>query len=556
MNRRNFIKTTGLSIAAAILYNPHLETYGNNKTILKLPDEVFANVNNELVKLTGVGKDIVGNLDATVFFEYTESGISIFIEAPQSSLSSVTLLWDIPIEASSKILNDDWERAYGNLSWHNPNQSEILPWYFLEHSKLGTNGFGVKTGAKTFCYWQILDGKLSLTLDTRSGGIGVQLLSRRLKAAEIVAIKGKQEESPFQTGRRFTKLMCNSPRLPKEPVYGINDWYFSYGNNSDELILEHTRLIAPLAEGLNNRPFSIIDSGWFEGPSDSPDDCCWGDMSKPDNKFKDMNKLAEKIKDLGMRPGIWTRPLCAKDDDPINILLPYVNGREKNRPILDPSIPENLERIKSYFELYNQWGYKLVKVDYTTFDYFLQFGYDMSSQRSITSPGWSVYNVNKTNAEIFLDLYKAIRDAAGKTYLIGCNTFSHLSAGIFELFRIGDDTSGREWDRTKRMGVNSLAFRGIQHDNFYSADADCVGLTNNISWEKNKQWMELLAKSGTPLFISAEPKATGTKQKEFIKESFKYASQKQPLAEPLDWLTNPLPSKWKLNDEIVKFNWE
>lgn len=44
--------------------------------------------------------------------------------------------------------------------------------------------------------------------------------------------------------------------------------------------------------------------------------------------------------------------------------------------------------------------------------------------------------------------------------------------------------------------------------------------------------MQLVAKSGTPLFISAQPEATGTIQKAFIKESFKWASQKLPVGEP------------------------
>jgi alpha-galactosidase len=67
--------------------------------------------------------------------------------------------------------------------------------------------------------------------------------------------------------------------------------------------------------------------------------------------------------------------------------------------------------------------------------------------------------------------------------------------------------------------------------------------------------MELVAKSGTPLFISAQPDAVGTEQKSFIKECFKFASQELPVGEPLDWLETPLPSKWKLNEEIRKFNW-
>ncbi len=70
-------------------------------------------------------------------------------------------------------------------------------------------------------------------------------------------------------------------------------------------------------------------------------------------------------------------------------------------------------------------------------------------------------DTSRINADILLDLSKTIREAAGDTCIIGCNTFSHLAAGLFELNRIGDDTSGYELDITLKMGVNTLAFREI-----------------------------------------------------------------------------------------------
>lgn len=41
-----------------------------------------------------------------------------------------------------------------------------------------------------------------------------------------------------------------------------------------------------------------------------------------------------------------------------------------------------------------------------------------------------------------------------------------------------------------------------------------------------------------------------------FKACFKLASQNLPVAEPLDWTENAFPKKWKLNGEIVIFNWE
>ncbi|PYT32182.1 MAG: hypothetical protein DMG58_10690 [Acidobacteria bacterium] len=43
-------------------------------------------------------------------------------------------------------------------------------------------------------------------------------------------------------------------------------------------------------------------------------------------------------------------------------------------------------------------------------------------------------------------------------------------------------TSGRDWNRTRRMGVNTLAFRGVQHGAFFATDADCVGIMAAVPW--------------------------------------------------------------------------
>jgi alpha-galactosidase len=90
-----------------------------------------------------------------------------------------------------------------------------------------------------------------------------------------------------------------------------------------------------------------------------------------------------------------------------------------------------------------------------------------------------------------------------------------------------------------------------------SASLTCLLISDFIKDEGKKRlkWMQLLAQSSTPLFILAQPDALGNEQKSFIKQSFTDASVKQPLAEPMDWLNNSLPSKWKLDGNIVNFDW-
>lgn len=523
---------------------------------MRPPDEVTAILNGQVVRLQANGKSRWAYRELEVSVREQDASLAIELQAPGTRLSEVALHWKAAGKSSARILNDQWERTYGDASWHAPRDTEILPWYFMEYSDGCTTGFGVKTGTRSMCYWTVQDGNLKLTLDTRTGGNGVELGERKLLAAEIVTMRSAPGENPFQATRRFVGMMCDKARMPRQPVYGINDWYFTYGRNSADLILQHTALMAPMAEGLSNRPFSVVDSGWYRKAPVSPDDCCWGDtMAEPDARFGDMAVLAGRIKQLGMRPAIWTRPLCGNHKDPQILMLPVIQGRDASFPVLDPTIPENLERVKEYFRLYRQWGYELVKYDFTTWDIFGKWGFQMMKDRCLTAPHWSMHDTSRTNAEIVLALYEAIREAAGDAYVISCNTISHLCAGLFELNRIGDDTSGREWERTPRMGVNTLAFRGVHHGAFYAADADCVGLTTLVPWEKNKQWMQLVAGSGTPLFISAQPEAIHDEQKAAIRESFALASRDLPLGEPLDWMESQLPRKWKLNGRETDFDW-
>jgi alpha-galactosidase len=552
MKRRSFIESSLL----ALLTKPAFAANGGSPgEILRTPARVFARVASGEIRLPRVSKGFYAANGVEVRVVEQAPFHRILIRAPSASLEEVRLEW--PEDAPLRVLNDHWERTYGDVGWQRADPGLLLPWYFLAERRSGWNSFGVKTRASALAHWRYADGGRHLMLDTRTGGVGVQLGPRELHAADIVALAANRGESPFKLLRRLTKLMCDAPRLPAARVYGINDWYFAYGNTSDSLIKTHTELMAPMADGLSNRPFSIIDAGWFEPPTTVSGDCCFGRrMDVPNERFPDMKSLVGSIQRLGMRAGIWTRPLCADQTDRASTMLPSIAGRDDpHRPILDPTIPEVQERIRDYFRQYREWGFELVKIDFTTFDIFGKWGFEMIRDRRVTEPGWRMHDVSRTNAEIINSLYSTMREAAGDVYLIGCNTFSHLSAGVFEINRIGDDTSGREWDRTRKMGVNTLAFRGAHHGNFYAADADCVGLTTKISWEKNRQWMDLLARSATPLFISAQPAAVQSTQRLAIKEAFRVASEQRPLAEPVDWLTTSVPERWLLGEGAQHYDW-
>jgi alpha-galactosidase len=470
----------------------------------------------------------------------TEPGdhkLAIRLTSPRENPLRLHLRWSRPLAETLRVLGDAWERSYGDLAFEGMQPDRILPWYVLATDGHSTQALGVKTAPAALCYWQLDPQGISLWCDLRNGGRAVQLGTRELNVCEVVA-ETYTDRSPFQAAQAFCKVLSPDPRLPKQPIYGGNNWYYAYGHSSSLDILQDSERIASVSDSKTNRPWMVIDDGWAPNPTAGP----W---RTGNSKFPDMPALASNMKKIGVRPGLWTRPLFTKD-----ALAPS----EELRPFtLDPTSPKAAAQIQDDFKTVISWGYELVKHDFSTYDLLGRWGFQMNSE--ITDSNWSFHDRSRTNAEIIRDFYKLLRDASLDTMLLGCNTVGHLSAGLFEAQRIGDDTSGRDWDRTRKMGVNTLAFRMPQHNSFFAIDADCVGLTNQIDWRLNKQWLDLLARSGTPLFVSIAPTAFGPEQKAAVKAAFSIASQPQKVAEPLDWLNNNEPEHWVAQAKRLNFNW-
>jgi alpha-galactosidase len=470
--------------------------------------------------------------------------------APAVALTSVALRWDGPLPEGAQILGDHWERGYGDLEWRGVVPERVLPWYALTHdARTGeTHGFGVETGAASFASWRVDETGVTLVLDIRNGGRGVRLGGRRLEAAIVRELTSQAGETPFAAARRLCRALCPAPRLPHSPVYGGNDWYFRYGANTAETVRRDSALVRELSPAADNAPTFVIDAGW------SPGVCDGGPYDHGTRHFPDMAATAEGIRSQGVRPGIWIRPLLTTERVPEHwCLAPEHPNAQAPGAFLDPSVPDVLDRVRADIGRLRGWGYGLIKHDFTTYDITGRWGFEMTPE--VTPGGWAFADRSRTTAEIVRDLYAAIREAAGDAVLIGCNTVGHLGAGCFELQRTGDDTSGRHWERTRKMGVNTLAFRMPQHGTFFAADADCVGLTRVIPWERNRQWLDLLARSGTPLFVSADPDAVGPEQRAALRQAFGLAARPQTPAEPLDWLTTTCPRRWRTGHGTYTYDW-
>ncbi len=534
------IEIPGKHVLAAATTAANTETGFHN--ILRIPDSVtvFLGLNQPVNLQHSAERWEARRIRVATRVQSKSLGISI--EAPGTQPTHVCVRWNTPSTGSQLILGDAWERSYGDLNWTSLVPERILPWYFLTRLGNGTHGYGVKTGAKALCFWQLDADGITLWLDVSNGGAGVELGERELTAATIVSREGLPGESAMEAATAFCKVMCEAPRHAG-PIYGSNDWYYAYGHNSAEQIVRDAELIAAVAPGKGARPFTVIDDGW-----------------KDKRAFPDMGVLADAIRKRNVRPGLWIRPLQADEGASRHLLLPAGRfGKQcdgDTAPAYDPTLPEALQAVLAKVKEAKDWRYELLKHDFSTYELFGQWGSAMGGHP--TKPGWSFHDQSKTNAEIAVDLYQAIRQTAGEEMVIvGCNTIGHLGAGIFDAQRTGDDVSGKMWERTRRMGVNTLAFRLPQHRTFFRVDADCVPITAATPWNLNAQWLDLVANSGTVLLVSAEPAAVGPEQREAIRKAFQVSASIEDGAVPVDWLENTTPREWRFrgSGEKKTYDW-
>ena len=407
-------------------------------------------------------------------------------------------------------IGDHWERSYGDLEWRGTIPERVMPWYFLTTDGSRVDGYGVKTSPSAFCFWQRDAEGVTLSINLCNGGDAAELGGRELKACTVVTRMGLNGEPIWQAGQELCKLMCAAPRLPAGPIFGVNDWNYAYGKNTAKGILRDADLIASLAPVGKTRPQVVIDDGW-QDPS----------------RFPSMADLASQIRSRNLDPGLWIRPLRPNKNGDASWLLPdlrFGKGALHNNLAFDPTIPEALDEAMKGVRQAVEWGYIFIKHDFSTYELFGRWGFEMHGQ--ITRPGWHFHDKSRTNAEIVRDLYQAIRHAAGeKTTILGCNTVGHIAAGIFESQRIGDDTSGHDWERTRRYGVNTLSHRICQHRTFSHVDPDIVAMTLAVDWKKTSQWMDVVARSGTSLFFSPDPAAITPEVKSAMRDAMAISAE-------------------------------
>jgi len=446
------------------------------------------------------------------------------------------------------LTGDALERVYASstAAWTGMIPQRKLPWYFQVYDGEKLNCFGVKTGPDAICHFQCDDSGITLWLDVRNGNGGV-LLREPLIAARVVCRKGNTDESSYEASRAFCRQMCDNPVLPKIPVFGVNNWYWAYGELSHNIVMDETDQLMDMCRDTLHAPYMVVDAGWEKNwyRTRANKVCQAGPWDVPRYSFDSMEETAGAIREKGAKPGIWFRPLFTA----VQVPREWESPRQKE-PLgiqLDPSHPDVLEWIRQDVARFKGWGYELIKHDFSTIDTL-----DTLSDRE---DNWHYYDESITNCTILKNLYKKIQQATGDDVVIGCNTLNHLVAGIHAVQRSSQDTSGRKFEDTRQNGCASF-IRLPQNQTFFAADPDCAAFTANVPAKENLDFLELCAITGCVTFASVTPGILKDEEMARIRKIYRIASEGGLGAIPTDWLGHNICSRFKTPDgELFRYDW-
>lgn len=317
--------------------------------------------------------------------------------------------------------------------------------------------------------------------------------------------------NPYDGLENYSKELAKKYqiKLPKGEVpRGWCSWYYFYTSISEKVILDNLKEVKE-----KNLPieFFQIDDGYQKEI---------GDWLIPNHKFPaGMKFLAEEIKKVGLKPGIWLAPFLIRPKSEFFKMYPeaVIKDEKENfvsaiwQPLwglghtyaLDVTHPTAIDYIETVFHtITKEWGYEYLKLD------FLYAG----------CLDGVLYNNRLTPVQRYRNILEKIRKVVGnKIFILGCGAPMFPSLGFFEGMRVSCDITPF-WSRqlirvllrdkhalcTERALINTL-YRAFMHRNFWLNDPDCLIVRkdkNQMTYSQTILMATVMGLSGGMLLMS------------------------------------------------------
>ena len=223
--------------------------------------------------------------------------------------------------------------------------------------------------------------------------------------------------------------------------------------------------------------------------------------------------------------------------------------------MLDPTVPEVRQKVADDIARVRQWGFELIKHDYTTFDIFGRWGFQMGA--AMTRDGWTfAAGPSRTTAEVINDLY---RSDSNRRRRRARHRLQHGEPSLGRRLRdlshrrrherhrvVAHAEDGREHARVSRRAARRVlrGRRGLRRRH----ERGAVGAESPVARSARRA-------AGRCCSSRSRPDALGAEQRRDLTAALALAAAPQPLGEPLDWQRTVYPTRWRLEGREIAYDW-
>ncbi|MFA6448917.1 MAG: alpha-galactosidase [bacterium] len=373
------------------------------------------------------------------------------------------------------------------------------------------------------------------------------------------------EPPPHPSLERFADAVAEQYKIrigARETPNGWNSWASKYHHAiTEENMLENARWAAERLLPFGMNTFQI-DDGWQVMIGD------W----EPNGKFPHgMKYMADRIRKLGLSPGLWIEPFCVSSESELarehpEWIAPKNQIAETIMPkdwlILDITNPEVKEWVAALFRrIGREWGFKVIKIDFIYFELLAK----------------KYYDPNVTAEQAFREGMRIIREALPEdAFLLAVAVPTATGVGYADGMRLGlditpdwGDGEGPTEQGTKPM-VRNLARRyylgrrvWINHpDMFYLGSPEEIARWDGsrLTLEEARTYATLSSLEGGIVKIGDTFTGLNAAQTDLLR---RVLPAYPGVARPLDLFESMYPEIWhlpirkpELNYDVVAFfNW-
>jgi hypothetical protein len=343
----------------------------------------------------------------------------------------------------------------------------------------------------------------------------------RLDSEQICVNFAEPTEVAYRTYAQAAGKEMGAKTLPEIPG-GWNAWYIPWYTVDEKYVLQNANFIASRPDifnsyGTDGFKYVLIDYGWQAGDIPSSGANEWN----PDKFPRGMAAVADDIRALGFKPGLWLAPAQISLNTRAFMRHPHIGVRSSNgghflvadwllkygAMVPDCTLPAGRKYVQEQIrEIICDWGYELLVLEET--DIAACWKNPLVRQVEPGSPEWvlpklvedpeakAVYHDPEiTPVEHYRLLVRTCIDAAqaygAEVMVMPCGGPNLTNTGLFSVNVCSPDGSwgyysSDDWEvdyNNPKIQPQNLAYRYYMHDNLWTIDREgfCVSEPRPLS---------------------------------------------------------------------------